>query len=576
MKNFSPLVMFLVCSYVAFAQTPEKMSYQAIVRDANNTLLVDKLVGIQVSILQNSETGLEVYIETHSVVTNMNGLVVLEIGMGVTSYDFSSLDWTNGPYFVKIETDPNGADNYTISGVSQLMSVPFALYAKASGNGITTSQADAIVTNTAKTGITSDQADAIVGNTAKTGITSDQADAIVTNTAKTGITSDQADAIVANTAKTGITSDQSDAIVANTAKTGITSDQSDAIVANTAKTGITSDQSDAIVANTSKTGITSDQADAIVANTTKTGITSDQSDAIVTNTAKTGITSDQSDAIVTNTTKTGITTDQADAIVANTAKTGITSDQADAIVANTAKTGITSDQSDAIVANTAKTGITSDQADAIVANTAKTSITTDQTDAIVANTAKTSITTDQTDAIVANTAKTGITTDQTDAIVVNTAKISLPSGGNEDDILKIINGEYVWVGEPTYQLNTFYSKLGGYVIDINSDGTHGLVVAMQDQGFGNWYDATNKINDPDNHDSDGGKFRDWRLPSKRELILIYQVYLNSNPLDLLSTTYWSSTEFNYLKAWCHVISSNSKYYDSKYGATFDIRAVRSF
>jgi hypothetical protein len=406
MKKFSPLVMFLICSYVAFAQTPEKMSYQAIVRDANNTLLVDKLVGIQVSILQNSETGSEVYIETHSVVTNMNGLFALEIGTGVTSYDFSSIDWSNGPYFVKVETDPNGADNYSISGVSQLMSVPFALYAKASGNGITTSQADAIVTNTAKTGITSDQADAIVANTTKTGITTDQSDAIVANTTKTGITSDQSDAIVANTAKTGITSDQSDAIVANTAKTGITSDQSDAIVANTAKTGIT--------------------------------------------------------------------------------------------------------------------------------------------------------------------------TDQIDAIVVNTAKISLPSGGNEGDILKIINGEYVWVGETTYQLNTFYSELGGYVIDINSDGTHGLVVAMQDQGFGNWYDATNKINDPDNHDSDGGKFRDWRLPSKRELILIYQVYLNSNPLDLLSTTYWSSTEFNYLKAWCHVISSNSKYYDSKYGATFDIRAVRSF
>ena len=423
MKKFSPLVMFLICSYVAFAQTPEKMSYQAIVRDANNTLLVDKLVGIQVSILQNSETGSEVYIETHSVVTNMNGLVVLEIGMGVTSYDFSSIDWTNGPYFVKVETDLNGADNYSISGVSQLMSVPFALYAKASGNGITTSQADAIVGNTAKTGITTSQADAIVANTAKTGITSDQADAIVTNTTKTGITTDQADAIVANTAKTGITSDQADAIVANTAKTGITSDQADAIVTNTAKTGITSDQ---------------------------------------------------------------------------------------------------------------------------------------------------------TDAIVTNTAKTGITTDQTDAIVVNTAKISLPSGGNEDDILKIINGEYVWVGEPTYQLNTFYSELGGYVIDINSNGTHGVVVAMQDQGFSNWFDSTNKINDPANHDSDGAKFRDWRLPSKRELILIYQVYLNSNPLDLLSTTYWSSTEFNYLKAWCHVISSNSKYYDSKYGATFDIRAVRSF
>ena len=262
--------------------------------------------------------------------------------------------------------------------------------------------------------------------------------------------------------------------------------------------------------------------------------------------------------------------------MANTAKTGITSDQADAIVANTAKTGITSGQADAIVANTAKTGITSDQSDAIVANTAKTGITSDQADAIVANTAKTGITSDQSDAIVANTAKTGITSDQSDAIVANTAKISLPSGGNEGDVLKIVSGEYAWVGETTYQINTFYSELGGYVIDINSDGTHGVVVAMQDQGFGNWYDSTNKINDPANHDSDGAKFRDWRLPSKRELNLIYLVYLNSNPISLLNTTYWSSFEFNYLKAWCHAIYSNTQYYSSKSSSTFEIRAVRSF
>jgi hypothetical protein len=456
MKKFSPLVMFLICSYVAFAQTPEKMSYQAIVRDANNTLLEDKLVGIQVSILQNSETGSEVYIETHSVVTNMNGLVALEIGTGVTSYDFSSIDWTNGPYFFKVETDPNGADNYSISGVSQLMSVPFALYAKASGNGITTSQANAIV-----------------GNTAKTGITSDQADAIVANTAKTGITTSQANAIVANTTKTGITSDQADAIVANTAKTGITTSQADAIVGNTAKTGITSDQSDAIVANTTKTGITSDQADAIVA--------------------------------------------------------------------NTAKTGITSDQSDAIVANTAKTGITSDQADAIVANTAKTSITTDQTD----------------------------------AIVVNTAKISLPSGGNEGDVLKIVSGEYVWVGETTYQINTFYSELGGYVIDINSDGKHGVVLAMKDQGYDNWYNANNLLNNPDNHDTDGAQFRDWRLPSKRELNLMYLSYLNGNPTSLVGATYWSSSEFKYDYAWLHYFFSGQQDDVNKVNA-YNIRAVRSF
>ncbi|MDB4064937.1 DUF1566 domain-containing protein, partial [Flavobacteriaceae bacterium] len=278
---------------------------------------------------------------------------------------------------------------------------------------------------------------------------------------------------------------------------------------------------------------------------------------------------------VANTAKTGITSDQADAIVANTAKTGITTSQADAIVGNTAKTGITSDQSDPIVANTAKTGITSDQSDTIVANTAKTGITSDQSDAIVANTAKTGITSDQADAIVANTAKTSITTDQTDAIVVNTAKISLPSGGNEGDVLKIVSGEYVWVGETTYQINTFYSELGGYVIDINSDGKHGVVLAMKDQGYDNWYNANNLLNNPDNHDTDGAQFRDWRLPSKRELNLMYLSYLNGNPTSLVGATYWSSSEFKYDYAWLHYFFSGQQDDVNKVNA-YNIRAVRSF
>ena len=488
MKKFNKLFFFFLFTTVCvFAQSPEKMSYQAVIRDASNTLVSNQSVGMQISILQTTTTETAVYTETHTVTANINGLISLEIGTGSTSDNFSTIDWSAGPYFIKTETDPTGGNSYTIIGTSQLMSVPFALYAKTSENGITSDQADAIVTNTAKTGITSDQADAIVGNTAKTGITADQAGAIVTNTAKTGITSDQADAIVANTAKTGITSDQSDAIVANTAKTGITSDQSDAIVANTAKTGITSDQADAIVANTTKTGITSDQAD----------------------------------AIVTNTAKTGITSDQADAIVANTAKTGITTQQATDITSNNAKTGITTVQSDAIEVNTAKTSM-------VLGITAET-------------------------ALVGNTVT--ITTVQSEAIIANTAKVS-----------------YI---QPTYELNTFYAALGGYVIDINSDGKHGVVLAMKDQGYDNWYNANNLLNNPDNHDTEGAQFRDWRLPSKRELNLMYLSYLNGNPTNLAGATYWSSSEFKFDYAWLHYFFSGQQDDVNKVNP-YNIRVVRSF
>ena len=130
------------------------MSYQAVIIDASNTLVTNQSIGMQISILQTTITGTTVYAETHTVTTNLNGLVSLEIGTGSTSDTFSTIDWSAGPYFIKTETDPTGGSSYTITGTSQLMSVPFAMYAKSSGNGITTDQSDAIVANTAKVGYT--------------------------------------------------------------------------------------------------------------------------------------------------------------------------------------------------------------------------------------------------------------------------------------------------------------------------------------------------------------------------------------------------------------------------------------
>lgn len=146
MKNFNPqhwiksvfiaLIAICLLNTTVKAQAPEMMSYQAIVRDADNNILKNTQVNMQVAIMQGSISGLAVYVEYHLPTTNSNGLISLEIGSGTqASSDFSAIDWSSGPYYIKTEFDLTGGYDFTISGFSQLLSVPYALYAKNAGSG---------------------------------------------------------------------------------------------------------------------------------------------------------------------------------------------------------------------------------------------------------------------------------------------------------------------------------------------------------------------------------------------------------------------------------------------------------
>lgn len=135
MKKIYILFLSFLFTATAWSQSPEKMSYQAVIRDSDENLATNQTVGIQISILQGSASGTAVYVETQQPATNDNGLVTLEIGTGtVVSGDFASIDWSDGPYFLKTETDPTGGSSYSTSGTCELMSVPFALYAQNAGN----------------------------------------------------------------------------------------------------------------------------------------------------------------------------------------------------------------------------------------------------------------------------------------------------------------------------------------------------------------------------------------------------------------------------------------------------------
>jgi hypothetical protein len=114
------------------AQSPKTISYQAILRDNVGVLIQNApTVAIKVSLIQgNIMDNLVVYEEIHFTTTNPNGLFTIEIGAGTVAFgNYPTIQWGNGPYFLKTEIDPNGGTNYLITAITELLSVPLANYA---------------------------------------------------------------------------------------------------------------------------------------------------------------------------------------------------------------------------------------------------------------------------------------------------------------------------------------------------------------------------------------------------------------------------------------------------------------
>ncbi|MBK7469149.1 MAG: tail fiber domain-containing protein [Saprospiraceae bacterium] len=133
MKKLSIIFFTLLISIGVFAQ-PSRMSFQAVIRNTNGQLVSNSTVGIRLQILKGSEFGSAVFVENHFISTNANGLASFEIGGGSNVFgSIATIDWASGPYFLKTETDPNGGTNYSIIGTSQMLSVPYALFA---GSGV--------------------------------------------------------------------------------------------------------------------------------------------------------------------------------------------------------------------------------------------------------------------------------------------------------------------------------------------------------------------------------------------------------------------------------------------------------
>ncbi len=138
MKNLLlTLTTLVITSTLLFAQAPPAINYQAVARNASGAELANQTVSLRFTFKNNSANGATVYQETHSgVSTNQFGLFTVEVGNGTpVSGTFSAIDWATGAKFLKVEMDPSNGTSFLDMGTTQLLSVPYALYAAQSGSG---------------------------------------------------------------------------------------------------------------------------------------------------------------------------------------------------------------------------------------------------------------------------------------------------------------------------------------------------------------------------------------------------------------------------------------------------------
>jgi hypothetical protein len=137
---------------------PKTMSYQAIIRNGSQGLVSNGNITVRISIIKGSEFGSPAFVETHNSKTNSNGLVTLEIGGGIPLFgSFQNIDWSNGPYFIRTETDPLGGTEYGITSISPILTIPYAMHALRALNADSVKvEKDPVFSRSIAAGITSD------------------------------------------------------------------------------------------------------------------------------------------------------------------------------------------------------------------------------------------------------------------------------------------------------------------------------------------------------------------------------------------------------------------------------------
>ncbi|MDG1297585.1 MAG: hypothetical protein P8P48_10625 [Saprospiraceae bacterium] len=136
MKNYIVLIL-LFCAGLSFAQSDQGFNYQAVVQNSDGEIIKDDFVSLRFWILKGNSNGDVLYRESHSAVyTGVEGILSLQIGTGSSDVgDFESIDWSADKHFIRVDLDENNGNDYTQMGITQLMAVPYAMYAFNAGGG---------------------------------------------------------------------------------------------------------------------------------------------------------------------------------------------------------------------------------------------------------------------------------------------------------------------------------------------------------------------------------------------------------------------------------------------------------
>jgi hypothetical protein len=599
MKKFSAFFMAIAITIVLFAQTPQKISYQAVIRDVDNSTVDNTTLGMRISILQGAVDGTAVYSETQTAITNANGLVSLEIGTGtVETGDFALIDWSAGVYFIETEIDPLGGTNYTITGTSQLLSVPYALYSKSaesvenlniSGDEVAFDLWDKDVLDD----FSGDYNDLI--NQPQV-ITTAQADAIVDNTTHAGTTTGNPHGVTQIDVGLGNVDNTSDAdkIISTATQIALDSkaDASNVLgLDNISEYVPDADYEPATKKYVDDSVITPIQADAIVANTIHTGTTIGNPHNVT-----------QTDVGLANVDNTS----DADKPVSIATQTALEA-KADASnvlgLDNTIEYVPDADYEPATKKYVDDSVITTAQADAIVANTIHSVTTTGNPHAVTqANVGLGNVdNTSDADKPVSTATQTALDAkaNTNNVLTLNNTVEFIPDADYEPATKK-----YVDDAMPAYYIGQVLSD--GVVFYVDETGNHGLVVGFNDaSSFSPWGQSSSLLNASSLWDGDAnsdliavgaletdavrraqnydGGTAGWYLPSIDELSLLYQnryavnkaLSVTPDATEIGFVKLWSSTEYDAIQAWKFSFDIVGSGYSNK-TESMRVRAVRAF
>lgn len=131
MKKLLLLISNIILPALLFAQVPMSFNYQAVIRNSEGTPVANSDISVRISIIKDNPFGASMYVESFTPQTNSYGLINLQIGTGsIIKGNLEVIDWSESTYFLKLEVDLAGGTTFSEIGVSQLLSVPYALHSK--------------------------------------------------------------------------------------------------------------------------------------------------------------------------------------------------------------------------------------------------------------------------------------------------------------------------------------------------------------------------------------------------------------------------------------------------------------